>query len=55
MVAAYEVDVRELQVRAAVKRQQANKYSAKVTAKAKRKQHVEQNALPHDELGDVFK
>lgn len=43
------------QVRAAVKRQQASKYGAKVTARAKRKQHVQENPLPRDELGDVFR
>jgi hypothetical protein len=42
-------------VRAAVKRQKAGKYAVKIKARAKRKEHVERNPLPPNELGDVFK
>ncbi|BDA41073.1 Ribosome biogenesis protein BRX1 homolog [Coccomyxa sp. Obi] len=42
-------------IRAAIKKQSAGKYSAKVKARGKRREHVAANPIPKDELGDVFK
>ena len=43
------------QIRAAVKKQKAGKYGAKVKARSKRKAHVAKHPLPRDELANVFK
>lgn len=42
-------------VRAAMKRQQGGKYSVKVQAKQRRKEHVQKNPMPRDALEDTFK
>lgn len=44
-----------VQIRAAIKKQSAGKYSAKVKARGKRREHVAAHPIPKDELGDVFK
>lgn len=43
------------QIRALLKKRQASKYSAKVSAKSQRREHQQENQLPEDELADVFK
>ena len=44
-----------VQIRAAVKRQNAGKYATKVKARSKRKQHVAAHPAPRDELAGVFR
>lgn len=44
-----------MQIRAAVKKQNAGKYATKVKARSKRKQHVAANPAPRDELAGVFR
>lgn len=44
-----------MQIRAAVKKQSAGKYGAKVKARSRRREHVAAHPIPKDELGDVFK
>ena len=43
------------QIRAEIKKQSAGKYSSKVKARGRRREHVAANPIPKDELGDVFK
>jgi len=44
-----------VQIRAAVKKQNAGKYATKVKARSKRKQHVANHPAPQDELAGVFR
>lgn len=44
-----------LQIRALLKKREASKYGAKVSAKAQRREHQQQHQLPQDELANVFK
>lgn len=44
-----------VQIRAAVKRQNAGKYATKVKARSKRKEHVAAHPAPRDELAGVFR
>jgi hypothetical protein len=43
------------QIRAAIKKQSSGKYTAKVKARGRRREHVAAHPIPKDELGDVFK
>ncbi len=44
-----------VQIRAAVKRENAGKYATKVRARNKRKEHVAAHLAPRDELAEVFR
>ena len=44
-----------VQIRAAVKKQNAGKYATKIKARSKRKQHVAAHPAPRDELAGVFR
>lgn len=44
-----------MQIRAAVKRENAGKYATKVKARSKRKQHVAAHQTPRNELAGVFR
>ena len=44
-----------MQIRALLKKREASKYGAKVSAKSQRRTHEQQHQLPKDDLADVFR